>query len=101
MGDSKESLSFYTVSTDVKKLYKHFKGSMYEVLNDEVTDATNCRMNPEELTINRMVLYRSLDSDALYVRDYHEFFEYLPEHNCYRFEEIKDDTKSTKKKISG
>jgi hypothetical protein len=51
-------------------LYRHIKsGTLYQVIEDNVVDATNGEHK------KAMVLYKHVDAEQLYVRDWVEFME--------------------------
>lgn len=77
-----------------KYLCKHFKGAYYKVYDDAVYNATNSSAD------GRMVLYKKRNESQMYVRTYNEFFEYLPEHNCHRFERVEDGQVPSEEAVS-
>lgn len=53
------------------KLYQHFTGGLYVVIDREAVDVTN----GIDDTKRDRIAYYSLDEDKLFVRDFHEFHE--------------------------
>lgn len=71
-------------SIEIGKIYKHFKGHIYKVINF-ATDSE---------TLEKVVIYQNLETDEIWVRNYDMFNslvdkeKYPNSEQNYRFEEI-------------
>lgn len=71
----------------VGKIYKHFKGHVYEVIN----------IARDSETLKKVVVYQNVNSKEVWVRDYDMFNSLVDKNNYpdvkqkYRFEEASHD----------
>lgn len=71
---------------DIGKIYKHFKGHIYKVINIAI----------DSETLKKVVVYQNIDNDEVWVRDYDMFNslvdkkKYPSVEQKYRFEEVKN-----------
>ena len=77
---------------EVGKIYKHFKGHIYEVIAVAYDSENYNEDNPE---LSRMVVYQNVDTKECWVRPYQMFNslvdkeKYPNVEQVYRFEEVK------------
>lgn len=71
---------------DIGKIYKHFKGHVYKVINIAI----------DSETLKKVVVYQNVDNDEVWVRNYDMFNslvdkkKYPNVEQKYRFEEVKN-----------
>lgn len=75
------------------RFVKHYKGDIYEILDDKVLDCTNIRQQDDNVAAHQ-VLYRRHGEPQLFTRDYYEFFAKLPD-GTPRFEDYAFEDETT------
>lgn len=60
------------------ELYKHFKGTVYQVLGYAICSETH----------KELILYKSFKEDKVWSRPLEMFTDIHPEHNVKRFEKV-------------
>lgn len=65
-------------SSLIGKKFKHYKGSMYEIIN----------LSVRESTLETDIIYKSLETGIIWNRSIQDFYKFMPSEDCFRFTEV-------------